>query len=81
MLYLPVSNLTGPLLQCDGCIHNANARQHCKHITLEHNQQRRLGFYVCVCSSDPALWPVYDNQGCLTEPVEIQALDKRAVVL
>lgn len=80
MLYLPVSNLTGPLLQRNGCVDNANAQQHCKQITLKHNQQRRLGFYVCVCSSDQALWPVYVNQGCLTEVAEIQALDKRTVV-
>lgn len=81
MLYLPVSNLTGPLLQRNGCVHNTNARQRCKQITLEHNQQRRLGFYVCVCSSDQAPWPVYVNQGCLTEVAEIEALDKRTVVL
>lgn len=81
MLYLPVSNLTGPVLQRDGCVHNTNARQHCKQITLEHNQQRRLGFCVCVCSSDQALWHVYVNQGSLTEVAQIQALAEHTGVL
>lgn len=55
MLYLPVSNLTGFLLQPDGCIHNANAQQLCKHITLDCNQLRRLGLCVWVLSSDQGL--------------------------
>lgn len=57
MLYLPVSNLTGPLLRPDGCIHNANAQQLCKHITLDCNQHRRLAFCVWVRSSDQGLRP------------------------
>lgn len=56
-LYLPVSNLTGPSLQPDGCIHNANALQLSKHITLDCNQHKRLGFCVRVGSSDPGLRP------------------------
>lgn len=51
MLYLPVSNLTGFLLRPDGCIHNANAQQLCKHITLDCNQYRRLDFCVWVLGS------------------------------
>lgn len=57
MLYLPASNLTGPLLRLDGCIHNANAQQLRKHITLDCNQYRRLGFCVWVHSSDQGLRP------------------------
>lgn len=85
MLYLPASNLTGPLLRPDGCIHNTNAQQLRKHITLDCNQHRRLGFCV-----GPQLRPrteaqaqcVYDaNQSCLTVPVVMQALCERAVVL
>lgn len=51
MLYLPASNLTGPSLRPDGCIHNANVQQLCKHITLDCNQHRRLVFCVWVHSS------------------------------
>lgn len=50
-LYLPAPNLTGPLQQRDARVHSTNARQRRKQITLEHNQQRRLGFCVCVRSS------------------------------
>lgn len=87
MLYLPASNLTGPSLRPDGCIHNANAQQLCKHISLVCNQHMRLVFCVWVHSSvtkglRPRHQCVYDaNQGCLTVPVVMQALCKRAVVL
>lgn len=57
MLYLAASNLTGPSLRPDGCIHSANSQQLRKHITLDCNQYRRHGFRVSVCSSDQGLKP------------------------
>lgn len=84
MLYLPASNLTGPLLQPDGCIHKANAQQLRKHITLDCNQRQEAG----LLRVGPRLRPrtearcVYDaNQSCLTVPVVMQTLCERAVVL
>lgn len=57
MLYLQSSNLTGPPLRPDGCIHNPNAQQLRKHITLDCNQYRRLGLCVSAHSSDGGLRP------------------------
>lgn len=79
MLHLPVSNLTAPLLRPDGCIHNANAQQLCKHITLDRNQ--RCGAGPCACGSiaQSGDQGVLDaNQSCLGEPALM--LCKRAGV-
>lgn len=60
LLYLPASNLTGPSLQPDGCIHNANAQQLRKHITLDCNQYSRRVFSVWVGSSGQGPRPRLD---------------------
>lgn len=67
VLYLPVSNLTAPLLRPDGCIHNANAQQLCKHITLDCNQWGRVSACGSIAHTrDGGILDV--NQSCLGEP-------------
>lgn len=80
MLYLLASNLTGPSLRLDGCIHNANAQQLRKHISLD---AIRGWFSVCGSAAqaenlEAQARCIYDaNQGCL----KMQALCEHAVVL